>query len=189
MSIRIVRRAHRRKQDAKECRARACGVLRIGVLVDAESHGGPLACQHVRLLCDDARLKIGRPGGFAWFRRRSDQTFPDRYSDGTLAGPLAATASKICRSPASTARLLDTLAADSSPGRCLGRRPVGLSPSDTHAWTVPTIDRIHAVAVPTNDDILARMIEIIGSFSAKVSTKVSKRSSVTTFKSRRDEHS
>jgi hypothetical protein len=32
------------------------------------------------------------------------------------------------------------------------------------------------------------MIEIIGSFSAKVSTKVSKRSSVPTFKSRRDEH-
>src|SRR5712691_4596162 len=142
MSIRIVRRAHRRKQDAKECRARACGVLRIGVLVDAESHGGPLACQHVRLLCDDARLKIGRPGGFAWFRKRSDQTFPDRYSDGTLAGPLAATASKICRSPASTARLLDTLAADPSPGTMPGPQ-AGRPVAERHARLDRAHDRSH----------------------------------------------
>src|SRR6266545_7948504 len=67
---------------------RARSVLRIAVLVDAESHC-PLACQHVRLLCDDARLKIGRNGGFAWFRKRSDESFPDRFRDGTPREPSA----------------------------------------------------------------------------------------------------
>ncbi len=94
-------------------------VLRIGVLVDAESHR-PLACQNVRLLCGDARLKIGHTGGSPGcengrmrpFRIASATARPENLPPpcsitsrnwARVAGPLTATASKICRSSASTA--------------------------------------------------------------------------------------
>jgi len=60
-------RGDRTKTGTREVvSGRARGVLQIAVLVDAESHC-PLTCQHVRLLCGDAHLKIGRLAGFAWF--------------------------------------------------------------------------------------------------------------------------
>ncbi len=132
-------------------------VLWIGVLVDAESHC-PLTCQHVRLLCGDARVKIGRPGGFAWFRKGSDETFPDRFRDGTPREPSTSLLDHVAqlgpgRRPARRDRLqdlpklnvhgglLDTLADNQTHGtRTAGRKAICLSLIDTHAWTARIID-------------------------------------------------